>query len=255
MFFIFSKALQFIIHPVNWVIGLGLYGLFSKDELRRKRAFQSSLLLFIILTNPAIHDLVFGYWETQPIPFAELDNHDVAIVLGGYSNPKANPRDRLHLGGSPNRLVHSVQLYKLGKVKKLILTGGSATVIGEKVSEATTVARYLSDLGIPEQDVLVESISRNTHENALQTKALLEKLNMKDARCLLVTSAFHQPRATRCFQKVGVDVTPIATDAFVPNRKDNPLKYLTPSSKVFYHWEALVKEWVGMAVYKVKGYI
>ena len=256
MFFIISKALQFIIYPVNWVIALGIYGHWSKNEKRKRRASHLSLLLFIAFTNPVIHDFAFRFWETPAVPFANLEHHDVAIVLGGYSDPKAFPRDRLHLKSNPNRLINAVQLYKYGKVNKLILTGGSATIIGEKRSESAIIARYLSDLGIPEQDVFVEESSRNTYENALYTQALLEEKGMQNASCVLVSSAFHLPRATRCFQAVGMEVTPFATDLIAPQKKkENPIRYLTPSSEVFFNWGKLIKEWVGMAAYKVRGYI
>lgn len=256
MFFILSKTLQFLIHPINWVLGLALYGLFSKNEKRKKRGVVSSLLLLIFLTNPFIHDVVFNFWETPAVPMAELADHDIAIVLGGYSDPKAEPRDRIHLRTSPNRLTNAIQLYKSGKARTIVLTGGSATIIGEKLGESANIARYISDLGVPDEVVLAEGKSRNTHENALQTKTLLAENGLQDARCVLVTSAFHMPRATRCFEKVGMKVTPFSTDSCVPQKKkENLLNYLAPSSDALADWEKIVKEWVGMLAYKAKGYI
>lgn len=255
MFFLLSKVLVFIIQPIIWMAALGIYGLCTKNEKRKKRALIASLLLLLFFTNPLIHDIAFYSWEYRPIAMAELEEHDVAIVLGGYSNPLANPRDRLHLGKNPNRLVNAVQLYKAGKVKKLLLTGGSAAIIGEKVSESGTVASFIDDFGIPAEDILVESNSRNTSENASHSLEVLREAGLEDARCLLITSAFHMPRAVRCFQKRNFPVTPFATDRYVTRWRPNLIKYLTPSSGELDEWHLLIKEWVGMAAYKARGYI
>lgn len=255
MFFFFSKALQFLIHPVNWlIVGIAI-GLFSKNEKRRRRFLIGTLVLFLTLTNNGVHDAFCAWWEVPLTLIEELEDHDVAVILGGYSEPHRKPRDRIHLGISPNRFSNTIQLYKAGKVKKILLTGGSAIIIGERVCESEIVAKYLSDFGVDPEDILIENKSRNTFENAKYALEIVEEEGLDSSRCLLVTSAFHMPRAKRCFDKVGFTVTPFATDRMGDDIKANKLQYLPPSSKVLYHWDILIKEIVGIAAYRMRGYL
>ena len=255
MFFFFSKALQFLIHPVNWlIVGIAI-GLFSKNEKRRRRFLIGTLVLFLTLTNNGVHDAFCAWWEVPLTPIEELEKHDVAVILGGYSRPSLTPRDRLHLANSPNRFANAIQLYSMGKVKKILLTGGSAIIIGERVCESEIVAKYLSDFGVDPEDILIENKSRNTFENAKYSLELIEEEGLNSNRCLLITSAFHMPRAKRCFDKVGFTVTPFSTDRLGDDIKANKLKYLRPSSEVLYHWDILVKEIVGLVAYRMRGYI
>ncbi|MEZ5304442.1 MAG: YdcF family protein [Verrucomicrobiales bacterium] len=100
---------------------------------------------------------------------------------------------------------------------------------------------------------MVESGSRNTRENAANTAALLGG-EAKTARCLLVTSAFHMRRAMACFECVGLDCQPFATD----HRGGSPGRfspaYLIPDPSGFSTWQLFVKEWAGMLVYRIIGY-
>ena len=69
--------------------------------------------------------------------------YDVAIVLGGFSDSKQEPRDRLHLSHSGTRLTHALQLYQEGRVRKILVTSGSAQVLGEKRREALEAEKFL----------------------------------------------------------------------------------------------------------------
>jgi len=254
MFFVLSKTLFFLLTPINWIVGLLLYAFFGKHERRTRRAFKWGLVLLVVLSNPFLSNTAFKWWEQEAVPISQLDGvYDIAIVLGGFSDIQEYPRDRLHLSEAADRLTNALELYKTGKVRKILVTSGSAMVVGEKISEGKIAGEFLARIGIPESDVIIEPNSRNTHENALFTAQILKEKH-PNARCLLITSAFHFPRARRTFKKAGVEFTDFPTDILSDPMKWTPQKLILPSVRSLSAWQILIKEWVGLAAYKILGY-
>ncbi len=258
MFFILSKALLFLINPLVWMITLLSFGLFLKKEKWRKRSLQLCLVLLLFFSNSWISTLVLNAWETPPMLVADMEApYDLAIVLSGYAKlgyDLPNEEQLFPFAGASNRLHHAVELYKLGKVKKILLSGGSGYVVNQEISESREVKRYLLRMGLPESDIIVEPASRNTHENALFTAELLKKINPQPKKILLITSAHHLPRARKCFTKVGLSVTPFAVD---PTSNSTPfhLSHLVPHLSALNTWQSLFKEWIGCFVYWMKGWL
>lgn len=200
-------------------------------------------------------------WEEQTLEVAQIiEPFDIAIVLGGYSENSSirpNGGGLFHFASqSANRLTQTIELYRLGKVKKIMLSGGSSKVIGSKVSEADQVQKYLLRLGIPREDIILESTSRNTYENALFSKNLLTDFHVgiEHQKILLVTSASHMYRAKKCFDKVGLETTPFSTD-FIGSKRGFSLGVIVPTVSEISKWQMLIKEWVGLLAYRLNGQI
>jgi len=255
MFFVLSKILTFLIAPLNWIIGLLLYGLFARNARRKRWALTAGVVLLVLLTNPLLINLVSRAWEPDPPVLAEIIKpYEVGIVLGGFLTTYFNYRDRIHLSQDPNRLIHALELYRSGKIKKIVITGGSSKVIGDKYTGNELLEEFLIGSGIRKEDFMVEGESRNTRENAVNTAALLAE-KMPGARCLLITSGFHMRRALGTFRKVGIDVSPMPTDLWGDDIEyPTPETLLFPSTSGLKKWTRLVREWVGIAVYRVQGY-
>lgn len=258
MFFFLSKALLFLLNPLVWIGFFLSLGLFLKKEKWRKRSLQLCLAFLLFFSNSWISSLVLNAWETPPLLVSNMAApYDIAIVLSGYAKLGYNlPNEQVlfPFAGASNRLHHAVELYKLGKVKKLLLSGGSGYVFDQEISESAEVKRYLLRIGIPESDIIVEPSSRNTRENALFTAQLLKEINPQPQRLLLITSAHHLPRAHKCFTKVGVSVIPFAID---PTAKPNSfhLSNLVPHLGALHTWQSLFKEWTGCFVYWLRGWL
>lgn len=256
MFFILSKVLNFLIKPMLWIVASLLISLFLKSQKWKKRLLRTGILLLLIFSNEPILDLALKFWEYETITADNIEEpYDVMILLGGYSNPYLYPsHDRFNLGPSANRLMNGLELYFDGKVKKILLTGGRADIAQKDRKEALATAAFLQKMGIPDEDIIVEPESRNTHENAAFTKALTTAHFSDSTTYLLVTSAFHMRRSMACFDKVELDYTPYATD-FMRTEEKKDLKYwLLPSPGPIVGWSFLIKEWVGFIVYKTVGY-
>lgn len=255
MFFFFSKFLYFIILPINWVLGLMLYSLFSKKRKRKKNALVLAIVLTVFFTNRMIVNQFFKVWETQTITADEIDTpYDVGILLGGYSNFHIRPKhDRHNFSHRGNRFFNAYELYRQGKIKKILLTGGSGAFLNQEDSEAVMAVDFFKRVGVPETDIIMEPDSKNTWENAVFTKKILDE-KYPDASCLLITSAWHMPRSMGCFEKAGVEFTPYSVDFISEAERWAPNYVIIPDRNGFYFWEVLIKEWVGCLAYKLKGY-
>lgn len=255
MFFILSKIFAILIKPLNILGVLGLFALSGKNARRKKTALRCLVFGLLLFTNPAIISWLGGAWEIGRQSPADIQTpYDIGILLGGYTLSQANvPAGILALSRS-DRLTATLQLYFQGKIKRILLSGGSAAIIGQTEAEAILVRRYLLQLGIPDTAIILEARSRNTRENALFSKEIIDR-EYPGARCLLISSAWHLPRAGRCFAKVGQPCALFGIDFASEKTNGNPLALLEPDGKAIGKWEYLIKEWIGYLVYRFKGYI
>ena len=255
MFFILSKLLYFLLQPLNWLIGLPIFAIFTKKARRKRRILRGCFALLVLITNPFLGNRVFHAWEAEPILITELrDTFDVGIVLGGYTKGGTYADDRLNLSFAGNRLTDAIQLYKRGIVKKLLISGGDGKLIGESYPESNLAQKYLLDIGVKPEDLLIEDQSRNTHENAVFSKQLLEKQGFMNIKTLVFTSASHMPRAIGCFQKIGINAKPYPAHFTADRLTIQPQTWLIPNPELIRNWEVFIKEWIGYVVYKIQGY-
>ena len=252
MFFLFSKLLVFIITPLTWVITLLFFSFFSKDEKRTKKYLCWALGLTLFFSNSFIFDECMGAWEIPATHYEDLKTYDNGIVLGGMVSYDEE-YDRLQFQRGVDRLLQAIELYKRGIIKKIIFTGGSGSVLHPDKKEGMFVKRYLLTLGIPEHDFFIENESKNTYENAIFTKKLIDQENIK-GNFLLITSAFHMRRSIACFNKAGIISEPYSTDRYSGPTKFEFDHLLIPNISAMEDWNNLLKELVGFITYKILGY-
>jgi len=246
--FAFSKFISFFLSPLIWIFLFTIWILVIKPGKKRKwMVFIWGVMLYVFTTYSVVIKLISSY-EMPYQPLKEGKIYDCAIVLSGGSYFDMHS-SQLQLNQAAERLTEPVILYKKGLVKKLMITGGSANVFPPYQKEAVYVKMFWKDLGVPEADILVESESRNTIENALYSKKMLETKNLSFQNTLLITSALHAPRGEYIFKKQGFDVDVYPVD-FIINRKGvKKFKiedHLVPKSGPIVLWEALIHEWMGM---------
>jgi uncharacterized SAM-binding protein YcdF (DUF218 family) len=259
MFFLFSKLLTFLINPLFWLMGGLLWALFTRNTQRQRQLLISVTAATWFLGNPWITNEVLLQWETSPTPFADIpqQQYKAAIVLMGMTQDSKSPKDRVYFMRGADRLLYAIRLYREGKVKKIIISGA---YINNKLTAftaegANNIRTTCHMAGIPDEDILTEEVSLNTYENALYTAQLLRENNINGAECILVTSAFHMPRAIRCFQKQGIKALPFAADFYSEDRFFDIGRMFLPSAAAIDRWNILFKEWVGLIVYRMAGYI
>ncbi len=252
MFFIVSKILSHCFQPVVWIVVLLALALFKKNKRTRKRSLTAAFLILVIFSNSLIVTKITGIWSVSP---QKIDScYDVGIVLGGRTITFDKKYQRNTYRGNVDRLLQAVDLYEKGKIKKILITGGSANLIYKNVKEADLMNSFLRNIKIPSSDILIDTLAENTHQNAVYSKKILDKYpNLK--KILLITSSVHMRRAMGCFEKEGIRVTPYPTNLV---NSDSPwnLEYLfIPQASNFLIWDGTIHEMVGFMVYKIMGYI
>ncbi len=238
--------------PLVWVNILLLIALFTRSTSWRKRTLWSTIAIVFLLGNTALLQVVLRCWE--PSPTALVHHAEVAVVLGGYLSDRGElATDYPELSDRSDRLLHAAALYRGGHFDRLLLSGGAGGLIPGEKPEAQAAGDYLQDLGIPVSALLIEDQSRNTLENAQNSATLLQELGV-DGPILLLTSAWHMPRARRCFQRAGVEIIPYPVDYLQSRHSLTFGAWIIPQAASFITWEILIKEWVGLVVYRLKGY-
>jgi uncharacterized SAM-binding protein YcdF (DUF218 family) len=256
MFFILSKTLVFLVMPLTIVIGLLLVSVFSKSNKWKKRTFYISFCMLLFFSNEFIANAVMYSWEVEARPYASLRKYKVGIVLTGATIYGLKPADRVYFHRGADRLIHTVQLYKLGVIQKILISGGIGKLVssGEE-PEAIKFKKVMLLTGVPEQDIIVEPETRNTAESAIQVKKLLEKLGFQENDCLLITSAFHMRRSILAYKKNGLNLDSFSTDFYAHKIEFALDDLFLPQVDAMVKWNKIVKEWVGVAAYKLTGYI
>ena len=251
MFFILSKTLYYLLMPLTWLLGFVLFALLSRSGKRQKRALWLAVAWIFIFGNQFLANRMLLYWEVPPVAMQAVEKHDVGIVLTGVLNNYQQPADRTYFQKGADRITHALQLYKEGKIAKILISGG--VYEAEARNEAEALRDFLLLAGVPTADILLEDQSLNTRENALKSAEIL-KQKFPEAGYLLITSAFHMRRAQGCFQQAGVATTAFATDFYSREASWSPFFWLLPSEKGFYHWYILCHELLGYGVYSLLGY-
>lgn len=252
MFFVLSKLLHFFFMPLSWVFILLALSFLWKRRARKLRLI--AIVLLYIFSNPFIMNEVSRAWETPIVMDEAMDNYKVGVVLGGFSsyNEKA---DRITFRYAADRLLQALRLLETGKIKQLAMSGGSGYVMRPDLREGVFVTDYLNEINVPRRKILLDSFSRNTRENAVQSAALLRENRLENEPIVLITSAFHMPRAKACFEKEGLTVIPFPTDPLAGDRKWYPDFLLLPHASVLAQWNVLIHEWVGYVSYWIMGYV
>ena len=256
MFFVLSKILGYFIKPFNLILIFLLISLFIRNVKWKNRLRWAALVFFLFFSNGIILNECLLLWEKPAIPISQLDDdYDIAVVLGGTTDVDREPNDRLFFHKGADRVTHALNLYHAGKVKKIMFSGGNARLFEDPNRDNSPIFDFYVMCGVDPEDIIIESSSQNTRENAFFVKDLINN-NASSGKVILVTSAFHMRRAEGCFRKVGIDVTGFSTDFYTAIPKDRfSIGGFVPSPGALMNWSFLIKEWIGYTVYWVMGYV
>jgi uncharacterized SAM-binding protein YcdF (DUF218 family) len=254
VFFYLSKILAFLFSPLVWVFLLLLYSFITRIETRAKRLRIAALVVLYVFSNSFLVDECFRAYE--PVT-PDIDSSDAryegAIILGGIGDIDLRQK-KIIFGVSADRLFQTLPLYYQKKIRYIVFSGGSGSIEFPEKREGIYVRKYLHSIGIPDTSLIVESTSKNTYENAVFTRRILDSLQLK-GNYLLVTSAFHMPRSMAIFKKAGFkNITPFITNKSSGIRRYTFDHLFIPDPGALISIEVLIHEWVGYLIYKIKGY-
>lgn len=250
-----SKAVAFLLDPLVWVVGLLLVavGYPGLRPAARRGWSMAALLLLLGLGLQAVPDSGVRALEAQYAeiaPETALEGFAGVIVLGGAteSGRMALSHRQPGLNSGAERLTAAQALARRYPQWTVVYTGGEGQWMGSGPSEAERARIFFESQGLPPGRLRYEDISRNTHENAVLT-ARLSGIDPQK-RWLLLTSAWHMPRAMATFEKAGWNVQAYPVDFRTADHTDWYSFNLTQAVE---QWGVLLRERVGWLVYRMAG--
>ncbi|MEO1799465.1 MAG: YdcF family protein [Cyanobacteria bacterium J06629_2] len=263
MFLFVSKLLPLFIYPLGLSCILLLFALWLSRKRSRKTYIPILLALVLLLlsSNSIIANNFIASLEKQYLPLSEPPTAEAIVVLGGATRNNEPPRILPDMSDRGDRLLYAAKLYKDGAAPKILLSGGRIQWTGGDSSEAKSMATILELMGIPPEDLILESRSLNTHENAVYTKEILQQQNID--KVLLVTSAAHMPRSIAIFKRENINAIPAPADYMISDRNlvehrytsESRILSLLPNSQSLDYTTQAMKEYIGTFIYRLKGWL
>ena len=223
----------------------------------KNRFFWLGFIFLFFFSNEFILNEVLRRWEIAPTPYSDIrEPYEWAVVLTGVTQfPEDRPSDRVYFQKGADRVTHTVQLYKLGLVRNILISGGSGRLIDVGHVEAEEIRQAMILMGIPDSVMIIEPDSRNTHESAVAVAGIMKTRNIDPAHALLITSAFHLRRSLACFKNEGIPMKGFSVDFYSHPTRFTPDVLLIPDVNAIFKWHRMIREWVGIAAYWMAGYI
>jgi uncharacterized SAM-binding protein YcdF (DUF218 family) len=259
MFFVLSKTAGFFALPSNGLMVLGLAGV-ALLAMRRRRlglwlVVASVVLLAVAGYSPLGNILMSSLEERFPPNDPTWDAARGApagiVVLGGAIMPEVSAaRGTAELTEAAERMTAAVALARQYPQARIVFSGGNGGLMSDEATEAQVAERLFVALGLPRERLVFEGRSRNTAENAAFTQALVQP--KPGERWLLVTSAYHMPRAVGCFRKAGFPVEAYPVDWRTSGPQDATVPFNQLSAGLA-RTDTAAREWIGLVAYWVTG--
>jgi uncharacterized SAM-binding protein YcdF (DUF218 family) len=237
LFFVASKILWIFLSPIVVLLIAALLGvLWSKGRFARTGrtiALAAIIVLIVAAMTPLGLILISPLEDRFPRPPRDIPPPYGIIMLGG--------------GEGIERVVEGAILAKRYPQAKIAFSGGNGSLFDSKSTEAPEARALLIDLGVDPKRITLEDKSRNTAQNARFTAAMVQP--EPNQSWLIVTSAFHMPRALDLFRKAGFDAVAYPVGYFTPVRwRLDPIRNL-------WVFQTAVHEWIGLLAYRALGRI
>lgn len=250
--FVISKLFWNAIQPLSLVFLLGLLALLLIGFRRLRLAATSLALALVILFLTLYTTLGSVLLQTLEarFPRPDRDPSDVAcmIVLGGaFETEVTTARGGMDLNQAADRFVEALRLAIRYPEAQILVSGGDGSLSGTYEGDAAASVRFFEAFGISRDRLIAEATSRNTDENAQNSRELLSSRNL--GPCLLITSAFHMPRSVGLFRQAGIEVTPWPVDYRTAGNLSFAVDLTQPTLNA-QQTSTAVREWVGLVAYR-----
>ncbi len=264
MFVYLSKLLPLLIYPLGLAcILLVLAIIIGKNQRWRRGMIIAALILLWLGSNRWVSYGLARSLEWRHLPSKTPPNAEVIVVLGGGTESADPPRPMTEVNGAGDRVLYAARLYHQEAAPHILVSGGNlefSTARGD--TPAQEMAELLALTNVPNEAIWQQTESQNTYEDALYSAQMLEERGI--TTIILVTSALHMPRSLALFEKQGLTVLPAPVDftiteqnwenAFQPGL-DEFLIYLLPNTSSLGLTTNVLKEYLGMFVYGLRGWL
>lgn len=255
MFFVLAKILGFFAQPSNALLVLALAGTAMMPtrfaRLGRRLAGAGLVALAVIGLSPLGNALILPLEDRFPAWRPSGAAPDGIVVLGGaFDTVVARARGAIALTDAAERMTEIAALARRYPHARIVFSGGSGQLVFAGANESEIALRLFDSFGIARRRVTVEDRSRDTAENARFSKALIDP--RPGELWLLVTSAYHMPRAIGAFRQAGFPVEAYPVDWRTRGAADllRPFQSLSDGLK---RTDTAAREWVGLIAYRLTG--
>jgi uncharacterized SAM-binding protein YcdF (DUF218 family) len=240
-----NKLLPIFVLPLGWVVTLLVLAL-----VRKKRwPLVAALALLYISSMPVVGNGLTHWLESRypTLAIDQVESADAIVPLGGIFGPPAADGFVANVGEAGERLEAGIVLWQKKKAPWLVFTGGRLpwsihTEVEGAASKRVAIAR-----GIPDEQIIVTREVGNTIDEALAIRDLMRERGWR--KIILVTSAWHMPRAARLFRKAGVNFVPFPVDYQVGQMSPLVLLDFLPRADGLHRTETALREWYGILFY------
>ena len=242
-----NKILPYLIYPITIITFLLIWAAISRKRL----PVILALVLLIITSSPIVSHQMVTYIDGQERKKSIKDIYiaDSIVVLSGMIGPIMTKQGVAYEWGDPDRFFGGIELIKAGKAKNIIFTGGIMPWQKNIQPEGQILAKFAEDFGISSSQIIVTGDVENTRDEAKAVREILSKNNTN--KVILVTSAFHMPRASKLFLKEGIEVQTYPVDFRAGISNITPIDFL-PSADAFSSFQFSLRELIGRAYYSFK---
>ena len=239
------KILPLIFSPLMLVIGLTILGIIF--NLRKFSLIGIIILIFSSL--PIVSNKFIAYLEKdyQPIEISEIESANAIVVLSGMIKTIGDKENlKYEFSDSIDRFFTGLDLFNNNKSPILILTRGKIPW-SFGIAEGEYLKKLAIKYGIPEEKIILTEEVQNTDQEAKAIKKILAN----NAKIILVTSAFHMPRAEKVFKAAEIKVIPFPVDFYNSISKTTIMDFI-PSADSLSASSHFVREMIGRLYYDLK---
>lgn len=247
MFYILSRFFAVFASPWLYIIAILVVVVFIKGKKWRRGLLIADVAFLLFFTNPIIYNRALVMWTSGAM--YELKpgrTYEYALLPGGFTSYD-NIRKRVEYGFAADRLIDAVRFYKVGVVRKIIITGdgASCTSGGDKSAFLDHMEKVW---GVRRQDVIIEPNAKNTFQNFSFTLRQMGR-KMRGDSTLVINSAVYMKRTVQCCEQLNFH-----PDFYTTDINTNPhigWEQWVPDFHAPDDWMFLIHEWIGCVAYKI----
>ena len=254
MFFFVSKLLEYLLLPSNLIGLLAVVGVFlflvRRPKLGGGLLIVAALFLFLVGWSPLGSAALVLLEDRFPQPTVPVSVAGIVILGGAFDTHISLDRSTVAVNDAGERLTAAAELSRRYPDARIILSGGASHLLfGQAETESALARDLLVRIGVPENRIELEERSRNTCENAVESKTVAAP--KAGEQWLLVTSASHMPRAVACFRAAEFPI--IAYPVDYRTRRSELWRPATSIADGLELLDLAAHEWIGLVSYRLLG--
>jgi uncharacterized SAM-binding protein YcdF (DUF218 family) len=252
VFYILSKVLDWLLSPLSWALLLLVWAMLARARPARSLVLTAlaAAILVAFSSEFVAHRLQWAAERDVRSTYRPDVVYDAVVVLGGMVDVVVSRNSgEVELDEHADRIVRAWDLLRDGRARNVVLSAGNAAIQAGQPTEAELLARLLVRWGVAADRIVVEPRSRNTHENAVESAKIAAARGWKTL--LVVTSAYHMPRALGCFRALGLEPDTLAVDRRAAREYD---WLWLPRADALDRSVVTLRELAGRIVYRAAGF-